>query len=355
MKILHTADLHIQAYQDVRWEALVRILDLASEKAVDVLAICGDLFEDNAVAQKLRPKLRELFADRDYRTLIIAGNHDADAYPDGSFLGDSVEIIQDLLNPVEIGEYHFWGFPYEDLHEEEILEYLHLAADQCDPNKPHILLFHGELLDIVDSFRISGETGRQRYLPVKLGYFAQLPWKYVLAGHFHSKFDVHEFRSECYFIYPGSPVAITRREIGVRQLNFLEPPNLPEALELPTFQYEKMEIQLDPFSNLDPIPLLSERLKTLPSNAQLLLKIDGFYNGRALEMSEKELQRALNKVAGKKAEIIRMEFRDIREIVEDDLFKTFLERLERHKVDDSTKEDILKLTLSAIMGHGYDY
>ena len=45
----------------------------------------------------------------------------------------------------------------------------------------------------------------------------------------------------------------------------------------------------------------------------------------------------------------------LREIVEDDLFKTFLERLESHKVDDSFKDDILKLTLGAIMGHDYDY
>ena len=270
-------------------------------------------------------------------------------------MGESVEVIQDLLNPIEIGDYQFWGFPYEDLHEEEILEYLHLAAERCQKNKKHILLFHGELLDVVDGFRITGEAGRQRYLPVKLGYFANLPWHYVLAGHFHSNFDIHEFRNDCYFIYPGSPVAITRRETGKRRVNFLEPGKLPEAIELNTFYYEKMDIQLDPFNNLNPLPLLSERLKSLPENARLLLEIDGFYNGRNLEMSEKELQRALNKVAGKKAEIVRMEFRDIREIVEDDLFKTFLQRLEKHKVDDSSKEDILKLTLSAIMGHDYDY
>ena len=85
MKILHTADLHIKAFEDVRWHALLQILDLAAEKEADVLTICGDFFEDNETAHKLRPKLRDVFADRPFRTLIISGNHDADAYTDGSF------------------------------------------------------------------------------------------------------------------------------------------------------------------------------------------------------------------------------------------------------------------------------
>ena len=60
VKILHTADIHIgardaflgTAAESRRFETLLtfeRIIDLAKENKVDILAIAGDLFESNTV------------------------------------------------------------------------------------------------------------------------------------------------------------------------------------------------------------------------------------------------------------------------------------------------------------------
>ena len=60
VKILHTADIHIGARdaflgvaaESRRFETLLtfeRIVDLAKEKQADILAIAGDLFENNTV------------------------------------------------------------------------------------------------------------------------------------------------------------------------------------------------------------------------------------------------------------------------------------------------------------------
>ena len=60
IKILHTADVHIGARdaflgvtaESRRFETLLtfeRIIDLAKEKNVDILAIAGDLFESNMI------------------------------------------------------------------------------------------------------------------------------------------------------------------------------------------------------------------------------------------------------------------------------------------------------------------
>jgi DNA repair exonuclease SbcCD nuclease subunit len=349
MKILHTADLHLREYNDSRWLALQEIIGLGKAERIDVLAISGDLFENHGDAQQLRPKIRELFADADCPVLIIPGNHDAKAYPDGVFLGETVTVLRDLLSPLEINGFYFWGFPYEDLPEEEILKYLNLAAGMARPGAVHLLLFHGELLDITGNRALYGEEGRQRYLPVKLSYFARLPWQYVLAGHFHSNFDVHEFAEDRYFVYPGSPVSITRREIGRRKVNLFETGKPPSARALETFYYDKLEIRLNPLEQEDPLPMISAKLKNLPENVKLLLEISGYFNGKKLNKNERELHETLKKLAGAQCEIAVMEFQDIREILEDDIFKLFMERLKARPGGPEEKKQILEVALKGMM------
>ena len=369
MKILHTADVHLQEYNDERWESLKELVALGASQSIDVLVICGDLFDSSAHAHKLRPKIREIFSGLPFTVLIIPGNHDVNAYPEGVFLGERVIIIRDLLTPVRIDNVFFWGFPYEELLPEEILEYLHLAAKMAGehnretgahqtekngphslPNEPvHILLFHGELLDVIDGWTQYGEEGRQRYLPVKLAYFQNLPWQYILAGHFHTTFSVHPFAENRYFVYSGSPVSVTRRELGQRQVNLFTVGEPPAPHYLKTSYFEKMELKLDPFQEQNPVEVITEKLSELPKNAYLLLEIEGFFNGKQLEMSEEEFHRAISKLIGKRMEIVRMEFRDIREIVEDDVFTAFMERLNAMSLDNFEKHHIIRLTLKAMM------
>ncbi len=369
MKVLHTADLHLQEYNDARWNSLKEIVRLGKAEAIDVLTICGDLFESTHHAHKLRPKIREIFSGLPFTVLIIPGNHDAEAYPDGVFLGEKVTVIRDLLTPVELGDVFFWGFPFEEMPPEEILEYLHLAGEMArkrsfekrrdsgthqpgsreEKQKVHVLLFHGELLDIVDGWSQYGDEGKQRYLPVKLSYFRTLPWHYVLAGHFHINFSVHRIEEERFFVYSGSPVSITRRELGTRQVNLFTIGGPPASFPLHTPYYEKLELHLNPFLKQNPVEILSERLAALPEHAYLLVEIDGYFDGKQLEMSEEEFHRAISKLIGKRMEVVRMEFRDIREIMEDDLFKRFMTRLNRISLDDTEKQSIVQYALQAMI------
>ncbi|MGH1363176.1 MAG: metallophosphoesterase family protein [Calditrichia bacterium] len=350
MKILHTADVHIREYNDERWQALKQVVHVGRENDIDVLVIAGDLFDSDAAAHKLRPKVREIFSDLTFPVLIISGNHDADAYPNGAFLGEGVTVIEDLLQPFIHNGYHFWGFPYRDLQEEEILEYLHMAGQKTRQIEgKHLLLFHGELLDIIDGWVHYGDEGNQRYLPVKLSYFRNLPFQYVLAGHFHSTFDVHEFKEDAYFVYCGSPIAITRRESGPRKANLFTFGNIPEPVELSTPYFEKLRIHLDISHQSNPLAAIKTRLEGLPENAKLLIDIDGFFNGAKLEMTEQELQRALQKVSGKQVEITRMEFHDIRDVVEDELFREFYRKLKARQLDEEDERAVLNMTLKAMM------
>ncbi|PIP12554.1 MAG: serine/threonine protein phosphatase, partial [bacterium (Candidatus Stahlbacteria) CG23_combo_of_CG06-09_8_20_14_all_40_9] len=90
MRILHTADLHLQTEEDSRWDALKTIVRVASNENVDLLIISGDLFDSGIDAESLRPGIRSIFSNTGFDTIIIPGNHDKDSYGEGLYFGDEI-------------------------------------------------------------------------------------------------------------------------------------------------------------------------------------------------------------------------------------------------------------------------
>lgn len=349
MKILHTADIHIRQQDDERWQAFSEIIQLAESEKVDVLAISGDLFDSDADANKLRPKFREFFSKANFETILIPGNHDANAYVGDIFLGERVTIIRDHLMPVKIGEVNFWGFPFSDLKSLEVLQRLQEMSAAIGEAGINVLLFHGELLDVSGVWENYGAEGLRRYLPVKLEYFHPLRWDYILAGHFHTHFHVNQIDTSKYFVYPGSPVSITRKELGPRKVNLFEIGKPPQSRQLQTPFFETLEIKLDPFAEIDIKQNIAEQLKKIPTHARILVSIGGYFDRSKIGMTEQDLQSAIQKLVGDRAESWQLEFQDIHEVLADDLYKTFNLKLGNLKLDSSEKEKIRELTLRAMM------
>lgn len=88
VKILHCADHHIGAAESFlgtlsgrrRFETLMtfeRIIDLASEEQVGLIAIAGDLFDSNTVEDELvKPVLEKIASVPNIKVVFAAGNHD---------------------------------------------------------------------------------------------------------------------------------------------------------------------------------------------------------------------------------------------------------------------------------------
>jgi DNA repair exonuclease SbcCD nuclease subunit len=349
LTILHTADVHLRSVGDVRWQALEKLLDSAQMNRADVMVFAGDLFDSDFDGQSLRPRIRQLFERFHGKILIIPGNHDAKAYAEGVFLGNNVIVFRDLMIPEEIDGVAFWGFPYEEMNEEEILPFLKMAAEKVNPEKTNVLIFHGELYDAGGVWGEYGEEGRSRYLPVKLHYFQNLPWRYVLAGHFHRTFSVHEFAPKHYFVYPGSPVAITRREIGVRKVNLFKMGKTPQPLDLDTFYYHLVKVKLDPFSEQSPLEMIAAQMNDIPPNARVLLSVNGYINSKQLGMSETQLFEAIEKLLGEDGDIAEMSFRDIHDILENELFKRFCRHLDDAQLPEPERRELIDLTVKAMM------
>ena len=199
MKILHTADIHLKESDDERWQALSEIIELGNRELIDALIISGDLFDKDIDAMKLKTSIRELFSRNNYRIFIIPGNHDSNSFEEGSFLGANVEIINTNDDIYEIDGVSIAGLPYMEIRESEIFERLNNISGKLSKDKCNILLYHGELLNTFYSRGDFGEEGDSRYMPVTLDYFNEMNFDYILAGHFHTNFNVWEFDKKRYF------------------------------------------------------------------------------------------------------------------------------------------------------------
>jgi DNA repair protein SbcD/Mre11 len=350
MKILHTADIHLREYNDERWQALQQLITIGGKEGIEIFVISGDLFDRGIDAEGLRPHIRELFSDTGFKICLIPGNHDSDSYGGGMYFGEDTVILTDLNRPFEYKDVTLWGIPFKPMESEEILHQLRSTADHFTPDKKHIVLYHGELLDAFFSRRDFGAEGDERYMPVRLSYFTDLQVDYVLAGHFHKGFDVWQLEGGGYFVYPGSPVSITKRETGQRRVNLFELGKPPQEYPLDTPHFEAVTIVCDPFSGQNPLEQVKERFQSLHPNAQVILTITGFINGEAIGLSEQELVEGIKKIARDRcAESPHYEMRDIRMILEDDLFKSFLTKLEEAAYDEIKKEHMRAIAVKAMM------
>ena len=324
MKLLHTADIHLREYQDERWGALLNLIEVGKQNKVDLLVICGDLFDGVIEAESLRPHIRDVFSKTGFKVLIIPGNHDCDSYREGMYFGEDVFILGE--KPLEYNTLRIVGLPFEPIHGEALLRKIRSLKEILRPDKKNILLCHGELLDAFFSRACFGDEGEARYMPLKLSYFSEMNIDYVLAGHFHTKFDTWELSDGGYFVYPGSPVSITKSETGQRKVNIFEPGEPPREYLIDTPHYQEVTIELDPFRDESPLEILKQTFKALHPQAKVILTLRGYINSERIRTSESSLVAELREIAKGKCVEERYEFRDICSILENEIFKSFTSR-----------------------------
>ncbi len=350
MKVLHTSDIHLREYQDARWNALVEILRIGKEQNINFLAISGDLFDKDVHSEKLRPKLRQIFSDNDFKILIIPGNHDKDSFESGVYLGEDVVLFNDLKTPYITNNLVIWGFPFEYLEAEDIINKLREIRLELEKYETNILLLHGELLDAFFWSGDIGDEGDKRYMPVKLSYFSDLNFKYILAGHIHTKFEVWQLGEEKYFVYSGSPVSTTKKEIGRRRVNIFEIGKPPTDYEIDTDHYEEKIIEFDPFNLEDPLEIIRSNFVNLHPNAKIIMKLKGYLDCNRLETTEEEFHLKAKELVSRKLEDFIDEVQDISKILEDDLFKKFTKKTKEKELDEEQIKLMQEYTIRSMMG-----
>jgi len=349
MKILHTADIHLRKLNDERWLVLSKLIEIGKKQKVDLFVISGDLFDKNIDAERLRPKIRRLFSGNGFKLVIIPGNHDKDSFRSGMYFGSDTVIISEFGRSFDYKNVRVIGLPFEEIGENEALERIHALKDKLSPDKENIVVCHGELLDVYFSRRDFGDEGDARYMPFKLSYFSDLNVNYILAGHFHTHFDVRIMDNGGYFVYPGSPISITRREIGQRKINLFNIGKEPKEFTLDTPYFDEIIIDLDPHGKEKALDIIKDRIKVIPPNARPIINIRGFFNGAKENTNEEKLVREIEKIIPKEAELSPPEICDARLILEDDLFKEFQKKLGELDVDEEAKKQMLDMAIEAMV------
>jgi exonuclease SbcD len=210
LRFLHCADIHLDApftsvgteggrsstrRQDLK-ESFQRIIDLAGCENVDLLLICGDLYEHNYVRKSTIDFVNHCFSQiQKTKVVIIPGNHDP--YIFGSYYktykwNQNVTILTPEKSRAFFEELNTWVYFLGN-------EYLDI-----DTKFINILMGHGTLdLDL----------DPKAYNLILSRDIEQLDMDYTALGHFHKMF--RDTGSKNNIFNPGSPEPMGFDETGV--------------------------------------------------------------------------------------------------------------------------------------------
>lgn len=207
VKILHCADIHIGAAESFlgvlrenrRYETLItfeRIIDIAKEENVELIAIAGDLFDSNNIEQRfidaVMNKIREAAP---IKVVFAAGNHDP-------LNAQSPFLKEDLPQNLYV-----LGTKDEEITFEELklkvygrsFESAFLKGEEAfslPTNNDYInlLVQHGELKSDLNS----------EYNAITPKFVKNSGMDYIALGHVHKRSDIGKI-DNTYFAYCGCP------------------------------------------------------------------------------------------------------------------------------------------------------
>ncbi len=342
--------MHLKEASGERWEALQKIITICENEEVNVLVIAGDLFDKNPDAEGLRGPIQDIFTGNGFDIVLIPGNHDKEICAD-MYFGKNGKVLSYPDNIALYEDVRFVGLPYRDATKEEMLDTIRALRDVLSDGKTNIVIFHGELLDSFYHRENYGNEGEKRYMPVKLSYFRGLQVDYVLAGHFHSNFNIFKIEKGGFFVYPGSPVPITRRETGKRKVNIFEVGDDPTSHVLAGPFYQEVAIKLNPIDNKDPLGEIQERIKELEPNARALFIIAVYIDSIQLGLSEGEFAEKVTELLSAQSTDVEPNLNvwDISGVLQNDLFKEFMEELEQSGFSEEKKRRLRDFAIKAVM------
>jgi len=230
MRILHTSDWHIgRQFHNVslledQHHVLNQIIDLISERQVDVVLIAGDIYDRsvppaNAV-ELLGEVINRICKELKVPVIMIAGNHDGPerlGFGAGQMASAGLHIVGPLLNqqtPIilsdDAGDVAFYGIPYADpvmvrdvfaveasTHDEAMAHLVAQVHEHNGSERRSVVLSHCFLDggEESESERPLSIGGADRVSPKHF-----MDFNYVALGHLHGR----QFKGAQHIRYSGS-------------------------------------------------------------------------------------------------------------------------------------------------------
>jgi DNA repair exonuclease SbcCD nuclease subunit len=209
---IHTADLHLKESAEESLELLRWLLSKCAERGAALL-VAGDLFDSETEAVHMRESVKEVFSEAaGVPKFILPGNRDAGAFPEGIDYGPAVYLLNGA--PFTSGyheEVEIVGFPFVPNSS------LRAQLEEYNvPEKPLVALIHGTYFGRESNafFQDVRERGDD-YFPIYGCDLDDIDANYVALGHCHAR-HASFVRNDIVVCYPGTPVALSSRETGIR-------------------------------------------------------------------------------------------------------------------------------------------
>lgn len=238
MKILHTADFHINSIQSGRWDpstglpvrmmdflkSLDKIIDIAIEEEVDLFLFAGDAYKD----RNPTPRHQAEFASRilrledaEIQTFLLIGNHDMSS---SSHTNALMEFITWQPNFIQVvGDIYLHKSEAFDMvclpwiHKSQlvigkVIQQLEELIEKMNPDTPNIFLGHCSVVGAQFSSERLVMLGEDLMLPLKL--LTESGFDYVALGHIHKHQVLVDVENAIPVVYPGSIERVDWGEAG---------------------------------------------------------------------------------------------------------------------------------------------
>ena len=211
MKIIHTADLHLDSNLEANLNSIVakerkrellsnfeRLIDYANNHKVDRIIISGDLFDTSRISQKTRNFLIDAInANPKIDFIYVTGNHEEDSF---------VSTIHTIPSNLKLFTNNFLTYSYDDcditgINYQEKFDFTDLNLKK---DKVNILAIHGDI---------------SANLP--LAFLKDRNIDYVALGHIH-KYMKGEIDERTVYCYPGCLEGRGFDECGEKGFELLE-------------------------------------------------------------------------------------------------------------------------------------
>ncbi|MGM0219331.1 metallophosphoesterase family protein [Enterococcus sp. AZ126] len=287
MKVLHTADLHldrsfeglkkspkqiIEKLQDANHEVVTSIVDIALENQVDAVIFAGDTFHQSRTSIRTQAYFIEEMKRLDQAgipVIMTFGNHDyyvAERYwfdfPKNMFLFQQEHVETHYFMTKNQEKVAVSAFSYEHswINDNKLS-----AFPAKDPAADiHIGIYHGDTVN----------NGQQNYAPFSFNEMKTKGYDYWALGHIHQPQVVS---AEPLIVYPGTPQGHTKKERAVQGVAIvsIESGHATvrfEPVAKVTWQVEKYSLS-NTRSLQESLSILTELLlKEKANNKQVVLK-----------------------------------------------------------------------------------
>jgi DNA repair exonuclease SbcCD nuclease subunit len=221
LRILHAADLHLAAKADTDYgfAVLREIVAVAAREDVDLVLLCGDIFDTFESLAQLRARFREEMAPLAGRVLMIPGNHEdlGRASQDlGAFDLGAVRLLAD--KPFSLHVATTRSGPVEVLaipHQSEAFDYRGWSVPE-KRTPLRLAMAHGA----VQGMSYVGPDVEEGGASLDPDLFGRFGVDYAALGHIHSRRD--EQRGQTLLAYSGSARVWRSGESGARTVNIVE-------------------------------------------------------------------------------------------------------------------------------------